>query len=183
MRDITNADRVFKQLSESVGTFAPRLEAAQKESAVLDDRQRLMRQQDIELEQSLGEDQRRIQQAKQQEVAKLEEENRRKENLERELTRRALLKSSLHPEPLESPAAAVCDIRFRLPDGRQLRRRFLMDDALQRVFDFIDSEGFSRVGHEYVTNFPFKNLAIVDSTCTLREAGILPQETVFVRAA
>ena len=174
---------MFNQLSQSVGIFAPRLEAAQKESAVLDERQRLMRQQDLELEQSLGEDQRRIHQAKQQELAKLEEENRRKENLERELTRRALLKSSLHPEPLEVPVAVVCDIRFRLPDGAQLRRRFLMDDALQRVFDFIDSEGFSREGHEFVTNFPFKNLAIVDSACTLGEAGILPQETIFVRKA
>ena len=53
------------------------------------------------------------------------------------------------------PAAAACLVRF--PDGTRHTRRFLLDQPLQLLFDFVDSRGASGLlpgEYSLVTQYP-----------------------------
>lgn len=47
---------------------------------------------------------------------------------------------------------------------------------------FVAENGFSNERYELVTNFPRRKLSYMDFDITIEDAGLHPQETVFVQA-
>jgi len=72
-------------------------------------------------------------------------------------------------------------VLIRWPDGSRDPWSQPADSQLQALLKFIEFKGFSPENHEVVTNFPRRQLNTLDSTQTLKDAGIFPRETVFVQ--
>lgn len=51
----------------------------------------------------------------------------------------------------------------------------------QALVRYVQSKGYPNERFELVTNFPRRKLAHLDYDITLQEAGLCPQETVFVQ--
>ena len=47
---------------------------------------------------------------------------------------------------------------------------------------YVISNGFSEEQYELVTNFPRRQLSKMDIDMTIKDAGLHPQETVFVQS-
>ncbi len=73
------------------------------------------------------------------------------------------------------------NILIRYPDGQRDAWRQPATSRLRALVLFVGSKGFGPVDYEVVTNFPRRVLSDLDLDQSLREAGLCPQETVFVQ--
>ncbi len=100
-----------------------------------------------------------------------QEHSKREEEAAAEAARRMRIMSdkaaSLPPEPHPDDPRPKCTCLFRLPDGTRPTRRFLLEDRLQSMFDFVDSVGGggSLPGtYQLVMQFPRRVLVLEDET-------------------
>lgn len=90
-----------------------------------------------------------------------------------------------HPEPAPI-AGETADIRFTLPTGTKLQRRFLGADSLQCLFDYIviaSAEIGTPMHHfDMGTNYPKREFAgaTADLSQSIRAAGVFPRAMLFV---
>jgi hypothetical protein len=73
------------------------------------------------------------------------------------------------------------NILIRFPDGQRDAWRQPATSRLRALVLFVGSKGFGPADYEVVTNFPRRVLSDLDLDQSLREAGLCPQETVFVQ--
>jgi hypothetical protein len=73
------------------------------------------------------------------------------------------------------------NILIRYPDGQRDAWRQPATSRLRALVLFVGSKGFAPADYEVVTNFPRRVLSDLDLDQSLREAGLCPQETVFVQ--
>lgn len=145
--------------------------------------QELRRQQDEEYQQTLLADQERerIRREEQDEILQTQREEELRQQREVEQTEQALAsaKAQLGPEP-ESGGAVI---RFVLPSGAKLNRRFASDETIATLKAFLKVHFHdSNVGIERValsTNFPRKTYE--DDSVTLAEADLTPQAVLMVQ--
>jgi len=142
---------------------------------------KLKKEQDQAYEASLKEDQIKEWMQKQQEESQEEQEAIQ---MSIELTKMKKiqdLEKSLPSEPAVG-LQNVTHIVIRMPDGKRLERRFLMDSKLQLLRNFIDSKTLSeRVpdSYEIVTDFPKKIYSNMNSS--FRESGLYPRALVSLQ--
>jgi len=72
-------------------------------------------------------------------------------------------------------------VLIRWPDGSKDPWSQPSDSKLQALLLYVCSKGFSLENHEVVTNFPRRQVNTLDTSQTLKEAGLYPRETVFVQ--
>ncbi|XP_072525396.1 UBX domain-containing protein 7 [Salminus brasiliensis] len=72
-------------------------------------------------------------------------------------------------------------LMLRYPDGRREQIALSANDKLMALVRHVQSKGYPNERFELVTNFPRRKLAHLDYEITLQEAGLCPQETVFVQ--
>ncbi len=75
----------------------------------------------------------------------------------------------------------AANILIRYPDGERDAWRQPATSRLRALVLFVGSKGFGSADYEVVTNFPRRVLSDLDLDQSLREAGLCPQETVFVQ--
>jgi len=142
-----------------------------------EERRNLLEQQNREYLESQRRDRER-----EEEKRRLEEEARIKvEALKRK-------RDELPEEPAaDTPRGECSNIKFNLPNGNNLRRRFKATDLLQHVRDFVevsldDMEDNTIENFELVMNFPKKRFSRDDDhSLTIKEAGLVPQAVLFVQ--
>lgn len=129
-------------LSEIMPSIEPRLPPRPPSPKTLADRE-LIRQQDLEYEETKRRDQEKKREAvakarQEREASVLEEARKRQEeeSLQRLIRRK---KKVVSAEPDENHPEAIV-VQFRLPDGTRFRRRFLKTDPVCLLFDFVDVE-------------------------------------------
>lgn len=95
---------------------------------------------------------------------------------------------SYHPsEPTGTSTADPDDngpkarLMLRYPDGQREQIALSAKAKLMALVRHVQSKGFPNERFELVTNFPRRRLAHLDYDITLQEAGLCPQETVFVQ--
>ncbi|KAK8748208.1 hypothetical protein OTU49_016372 [Cherax quadricarinatus] len=71
---------------------------------------------------------------------------------------------------------------LRLPDGSKDIVSMPSSSKLLALVKYVGSKGFSNEQYELVTNFPRREISYMDFDVTLKDAGLFPQETVFVQA-
>uniref|UniRef100_A0A8K9UVI1 UBX domain-containing protein 7 n=1 Tax=Oncorhynchus mykiss TaxID=8022 RepID=A0A8K9UVI1_ONCMY len=97
-----------------------------------------------------------------------------------------------HLEPLAAaPARSQADpdsehrpkarLMLRYPDGQREQIALSSKAKLMALVRHVQSKGYPNERFELVTNFPRRKLAHLDYDVTLQEAGLCPQETVFVQ--
>jgi len=98
-------------------------------------------------------------------------------------------------KPLTSSEEADCDwedhlgnpddpkssIMIRFPDGKREAKNIPCSSTFMAIIKYVRSQGYPLDSHEIVTNFPRRILTDLDSTQTLKQLGLFPQETVFVQ--
>ncbi|MCJ8745324.1 hypothetical protein PDJAM_G00128880 [Pangasius djambal] len=72
-------------------------------------------------------------------------------------------------------------LMLRYPDGRREQIALSANAKLMALVRHVQSNGYPNERFELVTNFPRRKLAHLDYDITLQEAGLCPQETVFVQ--
>eukprot|EP01114_Cavostelium_apophysatum_P016371 TRINITY_DN4636_c0_g1_i2.p1 TRINITY_DN4636_c0_g1~~TRINITY_DN4636_c0_g1_i2.p1 ORF type:complete len:313 (+),score=106.46 TRINITY_DN4636_c0_g1_i2:548-1486(+) len=110
----------------------------------------------------------------------LEQAKERKENNLRNT--RENKKNWLLPEPdLSDPDVAT--LQIKMPDGSKHARRFLLSQAMQVLFDYIESLGVDRelpAHYEIRADFPTRLFSSVSGAQTLKEAGISKRELLTI---
>ena len=88
-------------------------------------------------------------------------------------------------EPDVSTKVGVARMRFTLPNGKRVDRRFNSSDTVEVVRAFLtmhfDETGVDIKNFGLSTNFPKKTFGDEDSKLTLEEAGLAPQAVVMVQ--
>ncbi|CAJ1937135.1 unnamed protein product [Cylindrotheca closterium] len=143
----------------------------------------LRRQQDEEYQQALVADQERERQKQEmkniEEVRMREEEEKKRRETEQEEERLSTAKLLLRSEPVSGGAR----IRFVLPSGRKLDRRFFESDTVGALKAFLilhfseNNVGIKNIALS--TNFPKKQYD--DKDQTLVESGLSPQAVLMVQ--
>lgn len=72
-------------------------------------------------------------------------------------------------------------LMLRYPDGQREQISLSTHAKLMALVRHVQSKGYPNERFELVTNFPRRKLALLDYDITLQEAGLCPQETVFVQ--
>uniref|UniRef100_A0A8C7NPL0 UBX domain-containing protein 7 n=1 Tax=Oncorhynchus mykiss TaxID=8022 RepID=A0A8C7NPL0_ONCMY len=72
-------------------------------------------------------------------------------------------------------------LMLRYPDGQREQIALSFKAKLMALVRHVQSKGYPNERFELVTNFPRRKLAHLDYDITLQEAGLCPQETVFVQ--
>ncbi|KAL4608374.1 UBX domain-containing protein 7 [Arapaima gigas] len=84
---------------------------------------------------------------------------------------------------LEQPtdSGPKAQLMLRYPDGQREQIALSAQATLMALVRHIQSKGYPNERFELVTNFPRRKLSHLDYNITLQEAGLCPQETVFVQ--
>lgn len=105
--------------------------------------------------------------------------------------------NSLPPEPASDCTQQITKIRFRKPTGEFIERKFTVDTQLkveindflktlvnkinfQVLLNFSTANGFSPAEFKVISSFPRRDLTTIDSTSTLKELNLFPQETLIL---
>ncbi|XP_051944041.1 UBX domain-containing protein 7 [Hippocampus zosterae] len=72
-------------------------------------------------------------------------------------------------------------LMLRYPDGQREQISLSSQAKLMALVRHVQSKGYPNECFELVTNFPRRKLTHLDYDITLQEAGLCPQETVFVQ--
>uniref|UniRef100_A0A8C5KZ20 UBX domain-containing protein 7 n=1 Tax=Jaculus jaculus TaxID=51337 RepID=A0A8C5KZ20_JACJA len=70
---------------------------------------------------------------------------------------------------------------LRYPDGKREQNTLSEQAKLLALVKHVQSKGYPNERFELLTNFPCRKLSHLDYDITLQEAGLCPQETVFVQ--
>eukprot|EP00475_Leptophrys_vorax_P038250 TRINITY_DN6712_c0_g1_i1.p2 TRINITY_DN6712_c0_g1~~TRINITY_DN6712_c0_g1_i1.p2 ORF type:complete len:472 (+),score=122.13 TRINITY_DN6712_c0_g1_i1:218-1633(+) len=158
----------------------------------------IVQEQNREYEEALARDKAREEEEEKKRMKLLEEQKQREyEEEQRQLvlkkvqeeiaaknTARLNKLNSLGEQP--DSGAGVFTIQFRLPDGKSIRRRFLVSDTIQTLAAFVeghellDVDGNEIHNWEFMMNYPRKTYAR-DALSTLTDAGIPDQTVLYVR--
>lgn len=190
-----STDDLMARLFHALDGFGHLLTGARQERERREIDRRLRQEQDDAYRRSLAEDEEKERKAREeQERAEREERERaereakeEQERLEREEAKkraREIRRNNLPPEPTEKNAVLIV---VKLPDGKQVRRKFLPTNHLQTILDFVDlSQSEEEIMYDYaddfvlVANFPRKVFS--EPTQTLQEAGLTVASTLFVES-
>ena len=187
-------DHLLALLTQTMEEQSGTMTAARNTRAEHDEARRLREEQDLAYQASLEADARREMEAAEaakaaEKAAKAaEEEAAAKKAAEEERLRNIARRREEKEAALRQkgePAAdtpGVCKIAVKLPDGSRKDRRFLSEDTVNDVFNFVDTlEG---LGEKYslVSNFPRRVYSRVeDAAVTLAEGGLHPQAMLMYR--
>ena len=161
-----------------------------------EERENLKREQEEAYRQSLAADKLKAEKKRQEEEMKHQEEERKQheeeerkrkeeEQKEAEEKQEALRQEAAKRVAEEPPATCqepVSTLRFRCPDGEILTRRFLADQPLTVVFEFLTSKGYQTPGsYKVLIQYPRRSdLTTVNSTQSLEELKLVPKNTLIV---
>ncbi|PSN41351.1 FAS-associated factor 1 [Blattella germanica] len=147
-------------------------------------RELVKREQDAAYQESLEADRakeeaKRHQEMKETREKELKEIQRQEVELIKE-AHRLEVKSQLPEEPEEGGGDGITKIRFRLPKGESLDRRFETTAPLKVLLDFLIVQGYPPDEFKVISSWPRRDLTSLDSKLTLQELKLYPQETVIL---
>ncbi|XP_061187541.1 UBX domain-containing protein 7-like [Saccostrea echinata] len=73
-------------------------------------------------------------------------------------------------------------IMIRFPDSKRQQLSMSSQSKLMALVKYVAEQGYPNERYELLTNFPRKKLSYMDFDLTIQEAGLNPQESVFVQA-
>jgi hypothetical protein len=179
----STAEDMMHRLMQSYEMFESQRVKDERDESTRDEREKIKREQDAAYLSSLEADK-----AKKQRQTEDEERARQAAERERALERqkradrenkRSECRLRLPEEPSESaPASGVARIRFRLPSGEFMQRRFSIKDRLEAVVDFMTANDFFADEYKLLSAWPRRDLTAEAMERTIEELKLYPQETL-----
>uniref|UniRef100_A0AAR5PU01 UBX domain-containing protein n=1 Tax=Dendroctonus ponderosae TaxID=77166 RepID=A0AAR5PU01_DENPD len=106
-------------------------------------------------------------------------ENEIAETAARKEAQRQEVECRLPQEPVAGQGEQT-KIRFRLPKGENVERRFTADTPLRVLLDFLIVQGYPSEEYKVISSWPRRDLTALDERQTLKELKLCPQETVIL---
>ncbi|CAL1547158.1 unnamed protein product [Lymnaea stagnalis] len=184
-------DEMMTRLIHAVEVFQEQKQADINEEKEREARERIKQEQDAAYQESLAADRKKAEAQKVEDDKRREEQERQIEEQkkyenqkkEAELIKQAISKSianTVPDEPPESSLSRVCSLRFRVPHGQILTRRFLAENNLGDLLNFLTSMGFHKEDYKVITTFPRRDLSSMDTSYSLETLKLYPQETLIL---
>ncbi|VVC26983.1 Hypothetical protein CINCED_3A001994 [Cinara cedri] len=156
-----NISELLSSLINSQEMFSIQQQVEIKEEGERNVREMIKVEQDEAYQQSLAIDRAKEEARKMQEMEDMAirsqiENQERQAAAEKEATRQRIV-ASLPAEP--DPGDQVAKIRFRLPLGKFLERRFLASENLQVLFDYLYVNGFSQDEFKVISSWPRRDVS------------------------
>lgn len=85
-------------------------------------------------------------------------ESEKAEELAKRERHRQQVEATLPPEPLEGSGDSITKIRFRLPKGETLNRRFTNKTPLKVLLDFLIVKGYTTNEYKVISGWPRKDV-------------------------
>ncbi|CAF0752284.1 unnamed protein product [Brachionus calyciflorus] len=179
----STSDQMMNRIMQSYEMFEMQRMNDQRDEQTRDEREKIKREQDAAFQESLEADKaKRQKQVEEEEIlkkqAELEAQIERKK--EEELNNRKIAaQKSLPQEPDENvPVNKISRIRFRLPDGQFLQRKFFIQDKLKSLVDFMTGQGYFTESFKLLSSWPRKDLTNENTDKTIEDLKLFPQETL-----
>ncbi|KAJ3214026.1 hypothetical protein HDU67_002170 [Dinochytrium kinnereticum] len=184
----SSPEELIAAVSHHVNRFDTNLHAIRADRERQDQARSIREQQDQAYQASLRADQEKERKAQEErerirkEKEEVELQQRERENkIDAKKRRKEELRMNLAPEP-PLTVKEVAKISLRLPSGERVIRRFLADEKLEILYNFIESLDLSPLSIEAdivaVNTYPRK--VLLDLSQTLREAGLYPNASLIV---
>lgn len=181
-------DEFMTNLIHAYEMFCSQVGGEIQEEREREARETVKREQDAAYHASLmadraKEEARKLEEAERQQKLLLEEQEREKQDeirRQEESVKEAIRQSlaeQLPPEPDES-CSDISKIRFRLPTGELLYRRFRCSECLHVLVNYLASVGYPVEDYKVLTSWPRRDLTTLDLEKTLYELKLYPQETI-----
>jgi hypothetical protein len=150
-----------------------------------EERERIKYEQDVAYQVSLNEDKAKMQRQKEQDLKqeedRLNEQLLEKETKEKFEQRKVEFKRFLPNEPDKSvDKRSTSVIRLKLPNGEFAQRMFFAKDSLRNVVAFAGSLGYFVEDYKLLSSWPRRDLTLEETSKTLEELKLCPQETINI---
>lgn len=191
---IAEMPMLYDKINNTVEKFGRVVAGRASQRMEAQERQRLRDEQDEALRLSLEEDRRREEERRhaEEEARRAEKEAREAERLAQEQAMRAEAKkaetiaSKRASVPEEPSSGPLTTIRFQLPNGSKLNRRFPTDTTMQVLRNYVDCELHNMdipiVNYSVSLNYPKKTFGPDDDLSkTLEDNGLVPQAVLYVQ--
>ncbi|XP_002734494.1 FAS-associated factor 1-like [Saccoglossus kowalevskii] len=173
-------DGLMTSLISAVDVFSEHQQSEIREEAEREARETMKKEQDEAYQESLLADRAKEEARKAVEEQKLRTEREKSElEAEKEAIRMSL-EDSLPDEPAEDCTEPIITIRVKLPNGQNVTRRFLAQNPLQILLNYVASVGYHMDEYKVLTNWPRRDLSQTNPLSTLEELRLCSQDTVFV---
>lgn len=179
----STVDQMMNRLMQTYEMFEMQRISDERDEQSRDEREKIKREQDAAYQESLEADKaKRQRQLEEEEKLKQEaqvEAQKERLELEEKLNRKKNAINKLPQEPDDkTPSSQVTRIRFRLPDGEFVQRRFFIDNKLQSIIDFMTGHGYFIEKYKLLSTWPRKDLTVENYTKSIQELKLYPQETL-----
>ena len=164
-------EMLMNRLMQACELFEMQRLKDERDEANRDEREKIKREQDAAYQASLELDKAK----RQKQTEDLEKEKEKGRQLEQ---RKVDAKNSLPIEPADNETVQVSRIRFRLPSGEFLQRKFFVSNKLKCLIDFVTSHGYLGENYKLLSSWPRRDLTTESTEKTLEELKLFPQETL-----
>eukprot|EP01041_Mallomonas_annulata_P007510 gene7510-15368_t len=184
---------LIERLQNTITAFGSEINRMRQEVSMREQSTQLREEQDREYREAMEAD-RKARERKQQEIdlqTQREEEERQREELEnalrlsQQLARETVVtraRAALTEEPAANDALAAM-IRFQLPQGTKIARRFRNAETIQMVYDYLtvyfDDNKMEIKNFVVSTNYPKRQMD--DMSMNMELAGLYPRGMLFVQ--
>jgi hypothetical protein len=180
--DTTN-ESMMNRLMQSYEMFESQRMKDEYDEKTRDERERIKREQDAAYQASLEFDKaKRQRQTEEDEKLKLEalrDIEIQNQKIEEKNNRKKIAKERLNDEPLDDlPNSKITKIRFRLPDGNTLQRKFFINEKLDSIINYASSHGYFTEEYKILSTWPRRDLTSLSNELTIEELKLYPQETL-----
>nr|CAH7758970.1 unnamed protein product [Callosobruchus chinensis] len=177
-------NELLSSLIECVEVFSEHQRVEIREEAERAEREMVKLEQDLAYRESLEADRAKEEAKRNQERAEHEARRRQEsEKAETEAKKEAYRKeveAKLPPEPPMCQGDGITKIKFRLPKGEFIERRFEANTPLKVLLDFLVVQGYPAEEFKVISSWPRRDLTALDKNQTLKDLNLCPQETVIL---
>jgi len=147
-------------------------------------REAIKTEQDIAYEMSLQADRAKAE-ARREEEDRVRTERQRVESIKAQEDAlkeavRASLESDLPIEPSPDSSEPITTLRFRIPGGDIFTRLFLQNTSLQVLLNFLHVRGYPPDEFKCLQSWPRRDITSLDTSKSLMEYKLCPQETLNI---
>ncbi|GFR80461.1 FAS-associated factor 1-like [Elysia marginata] len=184
-------DEMMTRLIHAVEVFQGQKQADIAEEREREARELIKKEQDAAYQESLAADRAKSEaqkledDKKKEEMDRLMQEQRKVEDEKKEEEQRkeAISRDIASQVPEEPPAnhkGKVARLRFRVPNGDIINRRFLASHSLRDMLNFLIAQGFHIEDYKVLTRYPPRDVSSLDAGETLETLKLYPQETLIL---
>ncbi len=174
------SEMTMHRLMQTYEMFEMQRVKDERDEITRDEREKIKRDQDAAYKTSLEADKaKRQKQDEEMEKLKREEERAIEAERQKQVARENRIKECELKLPAEPPSSnKTSHIRFRLPGGEIIQRRFDIANKLETLLDFAASKGYFAEDYKILTSWPRKDLTNESCELTIEQLKLFPQETL-----